>query len=114
MTLFTNDTLHSARDRGVSSPRRIFLSRMRSRGFRPPRSICSTRPSAPRGFEKTVERLRAGRLPAPGLALVAKEAGELIGTLRLWHVRCGRQCPPCCSVRSPSPKPIVRAGLAAG
>jgi predicted N-acetyltransferase YhbS len=40
-------------------------------------------------FEKTVERLREGRLPAPGLALVAKEADQLIGTLRLWRIYAG-------------------------
>jgi predicted N-acetyltransferase YhbS len=40
-------------------------------------------------YEKTVERLREGRLPAPGLALVAKDAGELVGTLRLWRIRAG-------------------------
>ncbi len=40
-------------------------------------------------FEKTVERLREGRLPAPGLALAAKEADELIGTVRLWPIYAG-------------------------
>ena len=35
---------------------------------------------------KTSTRLREGRLPAEGLALVAKHKGELIGTLRCWHV----------------------------
>ncbi|HUI20918.1 MAG TPA: N-acetyltransferase [Methylocella sp.] len=41
-------------------------------------------------FEKTVERLREGRLPAPGLAFVAKDdAGDLIGTLRLWPIYAG-------------------------
>jgi predicted N-acetyltransferase YhbS len=40
-------------------------------------------------FEKTVERLREGRLPAPGLALVAKDAGKLIGSVRLWPVQAG-------------------------
>jgi predicted N-acetyltransferase YhbS len=39
--------------------------------------------------DKTAERLRAGRLPARGLALAAKDAGKLIGTLRLWHIRAG-------------------------
>jgi predicted N-acetyltransferase YhbS len=34
----------------------------------------------PARCDKTVEHLRAGRLPARGLALVAKDAGELIGT----------------------------------
>ncbi|HET6377169.1 MAG TPA: N-acetyltransferase [Methylocella sp.] len=43
----------------------------------------------PGRFDKTVERLREGRLPASGLALAAKEGESLIGTLRLWHVRAG-------------------------
>jgi predicted N-acetyltransferase YhbS len=38
---------------------------------------------------KTVERLREGRLPAHGLALAAWDAGELIGTLRMWHILAG-------------------------
>lgn len=41
-------------------------------------------------FEKTVERLRKGRVPAPGLALVAKDGGDLVGSLRLWPIRAGR------------------------
>jgi hypothetical protein len=61
-------------------------------------------------FEKTVERLREGRLPAPGLALVAKDAAALIGV-------CGRPEPAMCllfySGPSRSPRPIARAGLAA-
>ncbi|HET6374521.1 MAG TPA: N-acetyltransferase [Methylocella sp.] len=44
----------------------------------------------PARHEKTVERLREGRLPASGLALAAKEGESLIGTLRLWHVRAGK------------------------
>lgn len=43
----------------------------------------------PARFEKTVERLRSGRLPAKDLALAAKDAGELVGTLRLWNIRAG-------------------------
>ena len=38
---------------------------------------------------KTSERLREGRLPAKGLSLVAKDKGELVGTLRLWRVAAG-------------------------
>jgi predicted N-acetyltransferase YhbS len=41
-------------------------------------------------FEKTSERLRAGRQPADGLALVAGAGAALIGTVRLWPVRAGR------------------------
>lgn len=43
----------------------------------------------PARLEKTAERLREGRLPAEGLALVMKDADALIGTLRLWHVDAG-------------------------
>ena len=42
-----------------------------------------------RRFEKTSERLRAGRLPADGLALVAKDGDALVGTVRLWSVCAG-------------------------
>jgi predicted N-acetyltransferase YhbS len=40
-------------------------------------------------FEKTSERLRAGRLPADGLAFTLKAGGQLVGTLRLWHISAG-------------------------
>lgn len=40
-------------------------------------------------YDKTAERLREGRLPARGLALAAFDAGELIGTLRMWQIRAG-------------------------
>ena len=35
---------------------------------------------------KSSERLREGRLPARGLALTAEQDGEIVGTVRLWHV----------------------------
>jgi len=40
-------------------------------------------------FAKTSEILRAGRLPARGLALSAIHNGELVGTVRLWHIDAG-------------------------
>ncbi len=40
-------------------------------------------------FAKASERLREGRLPAQGLALVAVEQGRIVGTIRLWHVAAG-------------------------
>jgi predicted N-acetyltransferase YhbS len=40
-------------------------------------------------FEKTCERLREGRVPARGLALIAEIDGEIVGTVRLWHVKAG-------------------------
>lgn len=41
----------------------------------------------PGRHRKTVQRLRDGRLPA--LAFIARDAGLLIGTIRLWNVRIG-------------------------
>jgi len=39
---------------------------------------------------KSSEKLRRGRLPAEGLALVARDlAGHMIGTVRLWNVEAG-------------------------
>ena len=43
----------------------------------------------PARFRKTCERLRAGRVPARGLALVARDGARLVGTVRLWHVAAG-------------------------
>ena len=40
-------------------------------------------------FAKPSERLRAGRLPADGLALVAVERGRVVGAIRLWNVSVG-------------------------
>lgn len=41
--------------------------------------------------EKTAQRLRDGQKPVPGLALVARQDGRLIGTVRFWPVRIGRR-----------------------
>ena len=38
---------------------------------------------------RTCQRLRDGRAPAAGLALSAVRNGELVGTVRLWHVSAG-------------------------
>jgi predicted N-acetyltransferase YhbS len=40
-------------------------------------------------FQKASERLREGRLPAPGLAFVASDRGRIVGTARLWNVSAG-------------------------
>lgn len=41
-------------------------------------------------FKKSSEKLRRGRMPAEGLALVARDAaGHVIGTVRLWDVEAG-------------------------
>lgn len=38
---------------------------------------------------KTCERLRTGRLPARGLALVAKDGDRLVATMRMWAIHAG-------------------------
>jgi predicted N-acetyltransferase YhbS len=38
---------------------------------------------------KTSERLRKGRLPAPGLSFVASVDQRLVGTVRLWSITAG-------------------------
>lgn len=38
---------------------------------------------------RTCQRLRDGRAPAAGLALSAVREGQLVGTVRLWHVSAG-------------------------
>ena len=40
-------------------------------------------------FDKTAERLREGRFPVRGSLLAAKDAGGLIGTLRMWYILAG-------------------------
>lgn len=47
----------------------------------------------PARFQKTCERLREGRMPAEGLSLVIDRDGDIIGTVRLWHVSAGRDRP---------------------
>ena len=44
-------------------------------------------------FTKTSERLRAGRLPAAGLAFVSSNGGQIVGTVRLWDVSAGNARP---------------------
>jgi predicted N-acetyltransferase YhbS len=44
-------------------------------------------------FAKTAQRLREDRLPADGLSFVARNGGQLIGTVRLWEVSAGPGCP---------------------
>lgn len=54
----------------------------------------------PARFAKTCEHIRAGRLPAAGLSLVARVSGlgggadvgspgKIVGTVRLWHIEAG-------------------------
>jgi predicted N-acetyltransferase YhbS len=47
----------------------------------------------PSRFEKPSQRLRAGRNAADGLSLVAVDDGRVVGTVRLWTVSAGPDCP---------------------
>ncbi len=47
----------------------------------------------PARFQKTCERLREGRKPADGLSLAIDQGGEVIGTVRLWHISAGPNRP---------------------
>ena len=57
------------------------------------REVLLDRALGPDRRRKTCERLREGRLPADGLALVAREGERLLGTVRLWPVLAGPERP---------------------
>ncbi len=40
-------------------------------------------------WRKSSQRLRDGRLPAAGLALIAADGERVVGTARLWTITCG-------------------------
>jgi predicted N-acetyltransferase YhbS len=42
---------------------------------------------------KPSARVRRGRKPAEGLSFVALEGSKTVGTVRLWQVNAGRDCP---------------------
>jgi len=44
-------------------------------------------------YRKTSEKLRRGRLPAPGLAFSLLDGARVVGTLRLWHIKAGSAGP---------------------
>ena len=53
------------------------------------------RAMGPRWRRKSSEKLRRGRLPAEGLAFVARDAdGGVVGTVRLWDVAMEREISP--------------------
>lgn len=53
------------------------------------RELLLDRTMGPDRFAKSSERVREGRLPAAGLALVARAGDELVGSVRLWNVSAG-------------------------
>jgi predicted N-acetyltransferase YhbS len=60
----------------------------------PARDALLDRAMGPRWRKKSSHKLRRGRLPAEGLAFVAKDAaGAVVGTVRLWDVCAGEAGP---------------------
>ncbi|MBS1182572.1 MAG: acetyltransferase family protein [Proteobacteria bacterium] len=54
------------------------------------RDMLLDRAFGPARFRKSSERIRSGRLPAEGLALVARDGDRLVGSVRLWDAAAGR------------------------
>ncbi|WP_455873883.1 GNAT family N-acetyltransferase [Rhizobium yanglingense] len=55
-----------------------------------PRENLLDRAMGPNRRKKSSEKIRRGRIPADGLALVARDRdGHLIGTVRLWNIEAG-------------------------
>lgn len=88
MALISNELVHAPAFLGVVAAPRFYVTDESAADFEARECLLDEAFGAAR-FEKTVERLREGRLPASGLALVVKDASELIGTLRLWPIRAG-------------------------
>lgn len=78
----------------LAAPARAFAIREETRADVPAREALLDSAFGPARFLKTCERLREGRRPADGLALVATDAeGELIATIRLWPIFAGGRRP---------------------
>ncbi|WP_327210462.1 N-acetyltransferase [Rhizobium leguminosarum] len=57
----------------------------------PAREALLDRAMGPNRRRKSSEKIRRGRMPAEGLALVARDGeGSVIATVRLWNVEAGR------------------------
>jgi predicted N-acetyltransferase YhbS len=71
----------------------MFVIRQERAGDINAREALLDRCFGPQRFMKSSERLREGRLPAPGLAFTAESGdGDLVGTMRLWNVAVGNGC----------------------
>jgi predicted N-acetyltransferase YhbS len=54
------------------------------------REMLLDRAFGPARFRKSSEKIRSGRLPSEGLALVARDGERLVGSVRLWDAAAGR------------------------
>jgi len=91
MTLSTPAVQHADRSASIASlrslpdRRRVVVREERS-GDRAAREALLDAAMGAERIRKTSERLREGRVPARGLALIATVDGKIVGTVRLWHV----------------------------
>lgn len=68
------------------------------------------RAMGPRRRKKSSEKLRRGRMPAEGLAFVARDGeGRLVGTVRLWDVTTKRVISPLAGEMDGSPEGVHAA-----
>jgi predicted N-acetyltransferase YhbS len=89
MTLFLNDfDVQAPAFVGIVAEPNLYIASESPADFQARESLLDEAFGLAR-FDKTAERLRQGRLPAPGMALAAKDAGDLVGTLRMWHIYAG-------------------------
>jgi len=71
----------------------MFVIRQEMAGDVSAREALLDRCFGPQRFMKSSERLREGRLPAPGLAFSVEDChGSLVGTMRLWQIAVGGGC----------------------
>ena len=72
------------------APAPVFVIGLETAADIPARDALLDRAMGPRWRKKSSEKLRKGRIPAEGLALVARdEFGTVVGTVRLWDVAAG-------------------------
>ncbi len=81
---------HGSRDASGEGAVVDFLIQTETDADVPAREVLLDRAMGASRRRKSSEKLRRGRLPAQGLAFVARDAsGAVVGTVRLWNVRLG-------------------------
>ena len=77
----------------------------------PAREALLDRAMGPKRRKKSSEKLRRGRRPSEGLALIARNAeGSVVGTVRLWDVRLGEGGPSALLLGPLAVDPSMKSG----
>ncbi|PWK71676.1 N-acetyltransferase [Aminobacter sp. AP02] len=77
----------------------------------PAREALLDRAMGPKRRKKSSEKLRRGRRPSEGLALIARNAdGSVLGTVRLWDVRLGEGGPDALLLGPLAVDPTMKSG----